>query len=241
MGASDDSAKSGNSVQSWPGFFAELVKSFLLLRDVFGYALPGGVFLSIGLIYGRISLRQLDALLNPYKPPAWVGLILVLAACYVSGQIMAAIAYIFFDLWKLLVAKGWKKEPANWLTDHPTEVTGDLLELQKRYPEFFVDLSRRETITLFEGATLVALLAGTIVFRYTNFHASTIFFVGGLLLLVEFSTAIPHLRRVRTAVRDAAKLAEQNAAAQKATPASGHAKQALIDLVKACTDAISRL
>ncbi len=45
MPDSDD--KSGGG---WAGFVTELTKNFLILRDVFGYALPGAVFFAIGML-----------------------------------------------------------------------------------------------------------------------------------------------------------------------------------------------
>ena len=64
MAASSDS---GDSVGSWPGFVAQLNSTFNLLRDVFGYAMPGGVFIATGLLSKRFSLADVDNLLRPYR------------------------------------------------------------------------------------------------------------------------------------------------------------------------------
>jgi len=252
------SGNSSDGVQSWPGFFAELVKSFLLLRDIFGYALPGAVFLGIGVISHRISFQQLSDLLQPYEMPGWMALIFVLGACYVTGQILAAIAYLPIDLWKWLswrsfirwhrhnrdktISEWYSSHPKKkyWLGDHPTEVTGDLLEIQRRYPSFAFDLGRRETMALFLGATLAALIAGPIVFCYTCLRAATLFVIAGLLLIIAYSTAISHLRRVRSAVRDATALALA-AEAAKQNPPPDDLKQVIAELAKTCTAFLNRL
>ncbi|MGB0064167.1 MAG: hypothetical protein WBP85_06955, partial [Terracidiphilus sp.] len=66
-----------SNANSWPGFLSELTKSFLILRDIFGYALPGAVFFAIGLLSGNIKLQQLQSLLQPYQNqiPWWLALI----------------------------------------------------------------------------------------------------------------------------------------------------------------------
>ncbi len=97
----DDGGKS-DSVGSWPGLLDEVNKTFNLMRDVFGYALPGGAFLAIGLVSGRFNLWEVQNLLKPYQLPAWAALIALVAACYPVGTVMAAAAYMPF-----MVAKYW--------------------------------------------------------------------------------------------------------------------------------------
>src|ERR1700735_1151819 len=100
--AKSDGGEGGNS-GSWPGFMSELTKNFLILRDIFGYALPGAVFLAIGLFCRRFSLHDVQYFFEPYKIPAWLGLILGLVACYTAGHVMAQLAY-FPDNWR-----AWRK------------------------------------------------------------------------------------------------------------------------------------
>jgi hypothetical protein len=191
------------SVDSWAGVVAELIRSFLILRDIFGYALPGAMFLGIGVLRGRIRLQSLQDLSQPYHPPIWVAVVLLVGACYVVGQVLATVAYLPFDIWKWWVSRRKPTDP--WLVDHPTEVNAEILGIRRQYPEFFVELDRRETITILTASMMVAFLGGVIVFCWGKLGLCTTLVIGGLLLLVDFSTAIPHLRRVRKAVRDAAK------------------------------------
>lgn len=242
-------AKSGNSddsksdaAQGWPGLFSELQKSFNLLRDVFGYAMPGAVFLSIGLMSGRISLRQVDGLLKPYTPPTWAVVVLLIIACYVVGQVLAAVAYTPAALRKYYRELRNPADP--WVTNHPTEVSGHLLEVQRLYPGFLSSLERRETIAIFIGSTMVALLAGALVFCLQWFNLCGTLVTAGVILFVDFWTAMPHLRRVHKAVAAAyieAEAYEAKHKDDKPKPASPDVKQALVELVKAATDAIGKL
>jgi Na+/melibiose symporter-like transporter len=117
-------------------------------------------------------------------------------------------------------------------------VTGDLEEIRLRNPQFLNSLDRRETLALTSGSMCVALLSGWFVFYYPKLHACTAFLIGGVFLLVQFSTAISHLRRVRRAVREADALA----LSRKEPPKSEvDFKKLLQDLIKAATDALGKL
>ena len=96
-------ADTNSSTSSWPGFLAQINTTFNLVRDAFGYALPGAVFLAIGLIGGSYSLCQLQCLLSPYKLPAWAAFIAVIAASYAVGNVMAATVYMPFGVAKYVV------------------------------------------------------------------------------------------------------------------------------------------
>jgi hypothetical protein len=109
------SSESGGS-DSWPGFLSELTKSFLILRDIFGYALPGAVFLSIGVLLKRFSLHDVQYFLEPYNLPVWLAVVLGIGACYVVGHLMAQIAYFLFNTWKWPFSRKllfWRRKPAS--------------------------------------------------------------------------------------------------------------------------------
>lgn len=93
-------ADDSESVSSWPGFVDQLNKTFMLVRDAFGYALPGGAFLAIGLVSHRFSFSQVQALLAPYTPPPWMAFFAIVAVSYAVGGVMAACAYMPFMLAK---------------------------------------------------------------------------------------------------------------------------------------------
>jgi len=249
-------ANSSDSVSSWPGLLAQLNKTFLLIRDVFGYALPGGVFLAIGVISKRFSLLDVQNLLHPYQPPAWAVFILLVGACYAVGDILASTAYMPIAIRKWIQWQFQKQylyplkdrpvdfdkpmkdnaTKVDWLKDNPTEVTADLLEIKTREPEFFVELDRRETLMLLSGSTAVALLGGWFFFYIYKVHPRTLFAIAGIVVVIQFSTGISHLRRVRSAIREADRIPHP------ATPNSRpDFQQLLADLIKAATNALGKL
>jgi len=140
MAKSDDS--DGGNGGSWPGFLSELTKNFLILRDIFGYALPGAVFLAIGVLCRRFSLHDVQYFLQPYTIPMWLALVLVLAACYTTGHLMSQVAYFFFNRWGWPFPLRWRwplvkagGEPKTGHTAaHPVPPR---LHFQWRWPFFF--------------------------------------------------------------------------------------------------------
>ncbi|MGA9391286.1 MAG: hypothetical protein WBV69_12640 [Candidatus Sulfotelmatobacter sp.] len=106
-------ADSTESVGSWPGFVAQLNTTFNIVRDAFGYTLPGAVFLGIGLVCQSYTLCQVKCLLWPYTLPPWAAFIALIAVCYAAGNVMAATTYMVPGLAKYVV----------WMIDrhHPTD------------------------------------------------------------------------------------------------------------------------
>lgn len=238
-------ADSNDSVSTWPGFVGQLNKTFMLVRDAFGYALPGGVFLAIGLISGRFTLAHVQRLLLPYHMPVWMAFVAIVATCYAVGGIMAATAYMPFMLAKYAVwmwDRHWPEHRAHhsgstktlrtwlsdWLAEHPTEVTGEILKIHLQHHEFTDVLDRRETLTILAGSMAAALLAGWYVFCCAQWTLRQ----RGIITLIQFLTGLPHLRRVAIAVRDA----------NEAPPKQAQDfPQLLAELVKAAKDAAAAL
>jgi len=223
-------AESVDSVGSWPGFIAQVNNTFNLLRDVFGYAMPGGVFIATGLLSKRFSLYDIAHFLSPYHPPTWAFVILVVGACYIIGDILAATAYLPISVAKWTIweggrlrrgvlkpwARGWKDRWIKkdlkwvdrklvcwlkpWLEENPTEVSAALLKARSRHEKLLATLDRRETLSILAGSTSVALLGGWFVFFYRRWGPSTILFGAGALVLLQFFTGMSHLRRVAAAI-----------------------------------------
>lgn len=102
-------ADSGDNASSWPGLIGQINSAFMLIRDAFGYGLPGAVFLTIGVIAKNrcsectgFSLQQLKDFV-PFAVPAWVGFLAMIAACYAAGTVMAAAVYMIFSLFKYIL------------------------------------------------------------------------------------------------------------------------------------------
>jgi hypothetical protein len=106
-------ADSADNASGWPGLLGQLNRTFDLLRDIFGYALPGFVFLAIGVIaknsgtgqHGGFSLTELQAIVCkfPLHIPVWALFLGFIAACYASGSVLAATIYLPLSLLKYSV------------------------------------------------------------------------------------------------------------------------------------------
>lgn len=209
-------ADSASSSSSWPGFLSELSKGFLILRDVFGYALPGAVFLGVGLVCGRFSLRDVRYyLVDPYHPPAWLGAIVGLGACYVIGHVMAAVAYF----------------PSNFKKN--TEVSKEQILARAQHPELLIELDRQSTMTMMRGSTGAALLLGSICFWWlpkTPPLGWLLSLAGVLLLVVFYWSAMPHIGRLAKSTKEAAEAA--NSAPAAVPLATDQLKRILEDAIR---------
>ncbi|HWY22352.1 MAG TPA: hypothetical protein VNX26_14090 [Candidatus Acidoferrum sp.] len=211
-------ADSNGSVSSWPGFVDQLNKTFMLVRDAFGYALPGAAFLAVGIVSHSFSLCEVYCLLLPYHMPPWMAFLAVVAVSYAVGGVMAAAAYMPFMLAKTAVWWLYRRPPETisspptpaeirratrtaWLVKHPTEVTKEILDIRINYPKLIDTLDRRETLCLLAASMSSALLYGWLVFYYLKLHFGTIILCGGVVTYIQFLTGLPHLRRVAEATR----------------------------------------
>lgn len=106
-------AETSDGASSWPGLLGQINKTFDLIRDVLGYALPGAIFLAIGVIAkngdcqhcGGFSLTEVQKVLwaVPFDVPTWALFLGLIAICYAAGNVLAAIIYMPFSLTKYIV------------------------------------------------------------------------------------------------------------------------------------------
>ncbi len=238
-------ADSGNGSNSWPGFLSELSKGFLILRDIFGYALPGAVFLGVGLLCRRFSLSDLQpAFGGDELPPVWLSAVLGIGACYVVGHLMAAIAYFPSNFRRYP-----KEEKAETCTDKKKEMwekrdverNKKLILVRAQQPELLIELDRQSTMAMMRGASGVALLLGSILFWAIpkTLPVGLMLSVAGILLLLVFYwSANPHIGRLAGATEEAAEEAAQAAPSPPSVPAI---TQLLQDGLNALTAARKKL
>jgi hypothetical protein len=231
-------ASSGESSASWADVVKELMDSFLLLRDIFGYALPGAAFLAIGVLSGRLQLAELQNLLGGYKPPAWAVTGVGIAACYTIGHMLAAIAYLPIDLKKTWLQ--WTKPEL--LPAQPTEINATDLYLQHYYPDLFQSMVRRETMTLLTFSLCAALFFGWLVFWRLHPTFGQIVFWGAVLLIIDNVTGMSHLRRVRRASQEAgARIkADEDGARASAHAEGGDLQSLAAGILQAAADAAKK-
>jgi len=235
-------SSNGGGADSWPGFLSELNKNFLILRDVFGYALPGAVFLTIGVLCRRFSLRDVQWLLDPYQLPAWLALVVGVGACYAIGHVMAGIAYLICNTWgsprkKIEISASPAVE-----TSGPSQVPASLIDIRGRHPELLTELERQSTMTQLRGSTGVAMVLGYLLFyRFSTPPLGWMLGLAGLFLLIVFwFSAIPNVVDLTSRTIKAGTLADQ---ADKATEAIDPAKlkQALEAFIAAAQEALKKL
>jgi len=195
-----------SGADSWPGLLSELTKSFLILRDIFGYALPGAMFLSIGILCRRFSFRDIHSLLAPYDPPLWAIFLVALGACYTAGHVMSQVAYIFYDTWKL--PKAWQKvlgEPADQpqsevqdSTPH-TQVPLELMVLREAHPALLTEFDRQSVMSQLRGSTGAAMLVGFLLFYAfpTPPFGVLVGLAGAFMLAVFWFSGTPHIDDLR--------------------------------------------
>lgn len=95
---------------TWTDLLAGLIRGFVLLRDVFGYILPGFVFLLIGVRSGRVPEFNEFCKICGVDLPRWMAGILVLITSYVLGHFVVATVFFPLDLVRLISEKIGKKE-----------------------------------------------------------------------------------------------------------------------------------
>lgn len=229
------------NADSWPGFLSELTKSFLILRDIFGYAIPGAVFLSIGILCRRFSLGDVQYFLRPYqdKIPVWLIAILALGACYTIGHLMASLAYLLRNGWGL----PWSRKTYGLMKpEEPAADEPDLFNLREDHPVLLTEYDRQGVMTQLRGATGAAMLVGYLIFYV--FPTPSIGVMAGaagiFVLLVFWFSALPHMEELAKHTAKAGKVA---VAADQAKPVDGAAslKQVLETLITAAQEALKKL
>jgi hypothetical protein len=163
----------------WSSVFKDLVQNFVLLRDVFGYVLPGATFLLLA------SFQRADVLktwLDLYHPPNWVTAVCFLLASYVLGNVFAAVYYLPTDCWRL-----YKGPEA---TKNYTQVDADTLFFHRVSSDLFVELDRRKTTALLRAGlavacvfSAIALFASPAIVRWELGTALLPLWFGGVVIM----------------------------------------------------------
>jgi hypothetical protein len=215
---------------TWADVVKDLIDTFLLLRDIFAYALLGGLFLGLGVASGRLRLNHLSELFAPYHPPSWALAILLIATCYILGVMLVAIAYLRVDFWTMF---HWS-DP-DWLADYPTEANPRDLYLRHYSPDLFREMDRRERLAVLASSCVVALLLAWLVFFIFHPTLGDVIIWAAILVFLDTVTTMSHLTRVRKAIHAAGALIEERekaaAEAEKTIQPSGDELRFVIDAI----------
>ena len=216
----------GGTVGGWPGFLSELTKSFLILRDVFGYALPGAVFLGIGLVGRQPHLRAIvAAVAKDYSLPEWVWAAIALGACYTVGHVMAQVAYLPFN-WKK-----WREKQSAKAKAKTTKTKGGaqveetaehwgldpvLITLRDSHPAMLTELERQSTMSQLRGGAGAAMLLGYLVFCTVCMPLAALAGIAGAFQLMMFwFSGQPHIEDLS---RDTIKAGKELSVTDKPAP-----------------------
>ncbi len=169
-----------------------IVRTFLLLRDLFGYLIPGTVLLG-SIVYGHgFSWAQKSW----PGGPEWLAVVAAVIGCYVTGQILVAIGYTVYEI----VDKFRTRQGASASAD-------DLLFSRYIYPDLFIELDRRGTINIMRIGLAVALIAdGWLLAPPLNYGALIL----GLLTLYNGYTGKKHVAEYGAATVKAGRTALEN-------------------------------
>jgi hypothetical protein len=122
--------------------FGSIISGFVLLRDLFGYIIPGALLLGI------FRWSGVDTSILPISDNIWVRIAVVIAACYAISHVLAAIGYVLYDLYDRLMGR---KAPSN---------TKDVVYYRYLYPSMFIEYDRRDTLTIMRVGLSMALIIG---------------------------------------------------------------------------------
>lgn len=123
-----------------------VINSFLLLRDIFGYLVPGAVFVGLMARSYHLSANL------PSIVPSWFMVAIAIGFCYVVGQVLVSVGFTAYTWTDKILGKD-PKQPAD----------ADLIYYRYVYPSLLVERDRRDVINVMRvglgvGLTIAAWL-----------------------------------------------------------------------------------
>ena len=193
---------------SWTRLLADLVRGFILLRDLFGYVLPGAFFLLIGAQSGHLSsFADLSKIPGAESHP-WMAVFLLLLLSYVLGHFLVVTFYFIpdvIDLIKMVVRK-WRRKEAD---ANKAKHKSDYLRYHEEYPDIFIEYDRQSIIALLRQGLAASLLLGLLVFYRLYSHPLRVMAAAGVIMLINTYFGGRHIKELKKltlkAAEDAAK------------------------------------
>lgn len=163
----------------WGELLRDLVRAFLLLRDFFGYLLPGAAFLYVVALSQHASVSSLTL---GHTFSTWGTAVLLLGASYVAGHLLATIGHAIQDITSLafvaarkyaasLLGFGGRKEhkktsmaEVRSLTGFPVKSEYLVLYYRRQYPQLFIEVDRRDTLALLRTGLGASFFVGSWLF-----------------------------------------------------------------------------
>jgi hypothetical protein len=139
---------------------AALVKNFLLLRDLFGYVIPGAVLLAFAAYANSPNLSNLPL----SDESIWLRAVIAITGSYVVGHVLAVIGYALYDFYDCKLMRSALTRICPRLRRYlavPYEPPDDTIwhwYYRYLYPSMFTEFDRRDTQTILRLALSVALV-----------------------------------------------------------------------------------
>lgn len=131
------------------GIVGMLVSTFVLIRDLFVYLIPGAVLFGAMLVTGvPQDIVAANAAKVAFVPkPEWLKIVVLVAVCYVLGHALVALGYtVLIDRFK-----------------RPTDVPSEPIYYRYRYPSLYFEAERRRIMSEFRFGLCISLVLSTIV------------------------------------------------------------------------------
>jgi hypothetical protein len=178
-----------------------LIGSFFLLRDFFGYVIPGAVLWAIvAYSFGIGDLSQLPL----SAESIWVRAVTVITASYVVGHVLAAIGYSLYEWFD----EAWRKIKHPNQAKPVTNTEMNTIYYRYLYPSLFIEADRRETLTILRVALAMALLIG--VYFLDSRLGQGVAVAAGAFMLWNGYMSRQSAAACRNSTIDAARLAKAN-------------------------------
>lgn len=212
---------------SWGDLLRDLVRSFILLRDLFGYVLPGAFFLLIGAQIGTLSSFGNLNVIPGIESHPWLVVSLLLLISYVVGIFLVAASYLPFDVvtlikmacekWKLSrlseeEKKKRKKEDEEKLQKIAKE-KASLFRYRKQFPDIFIEQDRQSILALLRRGLAASVILGLLVFRYFPTHPLRVLAAAAALMLFNAVSGYFHIKRLKDMTGRVAEAAADDASA----------------------------
>lgn len=215
-------APEASSSSSWSDLLAELVRSFVLMRDVFGYLLPGAFFLLIGMQSGHLEEFVGKAKLPSPDSHPWLFSISFVVVSYILGHFLVATSYVHLNV-ASIVRELQRRPRERRIADNKKQENdereaakdksadqqaADLLRYHQDFPKIFIEHDRQSIMALLRQGLTAALLLGVLVFYCLYDRQFWVMVVAGIVMLISCVSGYYHVGRLRQRTLLAARAAE---------------------------------
>jgi hypothetical protein len=179
-------------------FLGSVISSFLFLRDLFGYILPGAVFLALVHIHFHLAEAASSKGASQQQAPSaptWLLVTALIVGCYVLGHILVALAYLVYGVLDKI------RHSAK-----PPKIEAELLYYRFLYPQLFNERDRRATMNILRIGLASALCFGC---WFLPLWPRLIGLVVGLFMIYNGYTGQKHVGDYGAFTLEAARKAEE--------------------------------